>query len=300
MRSQDTGLTWSQQVRSELLRYHNKTEICKMAELTAVLLLAPESVRFDEEQSLYVYEESGNLSKNCFTERHKTYNIKNIQQLSDDPKTVYLDAESKRAFLRGAFIASGSFTDPQKSYQFELAAQERWQAEELQGLMTDFGIHARIKERRGRHVVYLKEGSAIADILNVIGAHQALMEFENIRILKEMRESVNRKVNCETANIGKTVAAAVKQLEDIRLIQEHKGFEDLEDPLRVLCETRLKYPEAGLSELGNLMNPPLGKSGVNHRFRKLSRMADEIRGTRKRSGEEQGHEVMPEEQSGGK
>ena len=296
MRSQDTGLTWSQQVRNELLRYYNKSELCKMAELSAILLLAPESVRYDKDQKIFVYEESGNLAKNCFTERHKTYNIKNSRRLSDDPKLAYRDAESRRAFLRGAFIASGSFTDPQKSYQFELIAQDRWQAEELQGLMTDFGIHARIKERRGRYVVYLKEGSAIVDILNVIGAHQALMEFENIRILKEMRESVNRQVNCETANIGKTVAAAVRQIEDIRLIQKENGFDELETPLRALCEARLQYPEAGLSELGSLMDPPLGKSGVNHRFRKISRMAEEIR---RSHGEGSRHEEMPEARSGG-
>ena len=296
MRSQDTGLTWSQQVRNELLRYYNKTELCKMAELSAILLLAPETVRYDKEQKIFIYEESGNFTKNRFTERHKTYNIKNSQNLSDDPRISYRDPESKRAFLRGAFIASGSFTDPQKSYQFELITQERRQAEELQGLMTDFGILARIKERRGKYVVYLKEGSAIVDILNVIGAHQALMEFENIRILKEMRESVNRQVNCETANIGKTVAAAVRQMEDIRLIQKETGLEELETPLRMLCVARLKYPEAGLSELGNLMDPPLGKSGVNHRFRKLNRMAEEIR----RHHEEGRQEELPGAQSGGK
>jgi len=218
-----------------------------------------------------------NGAKNNFTERHKTYNIKETLKLSDDPKKLYRDPESKRAFLRGAFIASGSFTDPQKSYQFELVTQHRWQAEELRELMADFGIHAHIMERRDRFVVYLKDGSAIVDILNVIGAHKALMEFENIRILKEMRESVNRKVNCETANIEKAVKAAGKQLEDIELIRRQIGLENLPENLQEICNVRLRNPEMGLSELGNLMTPPLGKSGVNHRFRKLSQMAEEIR-----------------------
>lgn len=280
MRSEDTGLTWMQQVRDELIRYHNRSEESSRAELTAILLLSPDSVRYDNDKHLYVFEEvqkGQNPAKNNFTEKRKTYNIKEPKKLSEDPKRLYRDAESKRAFLRGAFIASGSFTDPQKSYQFELVAPHRWQAEELCGLMADFGIHAHIMERRDRFVVYLKDGSGIVDILNVIGAHKALMEFENIRIIKEMRESVNRKVNCETANIEKAVRAAGRQLEDIELIRQEMGLDSLPDSLRKICELRLQNPEIGLSELGNLMTPPLGKSGVNHRFRKLSQIAEEIR-----------------------
>ena len=280
MRSEDTGLTWMQQVRDELIRYHNRSERSSRAELTAILLLNPDSIRHDREKNIYLFEEAQkgqNALKNNYTEKRKTYNIKETVNLSDDPKRLYRDTESKRAFLRGAFIASGSFTDPQKSYQFELVTQHRWQAEELCGLMADFGICAHIMTRRDRFVVYLKDGSAIADILNVIGAHKALMEFENIRIIKEMRETVNRKVNCETANIEKAVKAAGRQMEDINLIRREMGLDSLPGSLREICEIRLQNPEVGLSELGNLMSPPLGKSGVNHRFRKLSQIAEEIR-----------------------
>lgn len=278
MRDQNTvTVSWSRQVRDELLDFYNKAEKCRTAELTAIMLLAPQSVRYDAETGLYIYEESASSAKNSFTDRHKTYNIKSDPELSEDPKNLYKDRESKRAFLRGAFIASGSFTDPQKSYQFELTAEERRQAEELKQLLADFGIHARIMKRRERYVVYLKDGPAIVDTLNVIGAHKALMEFENIRILKEMRESVNRKVNCETANINKAVAASLKQMEDIDLIEETIGLDHLEENLREICQVRRDNPDVGLSELGNLMTPPLGKSGVNHRFRKLSRIAEEIR-----------------------
>lgn len=269
-----------QQVRDELVRYHNRSERSNRAELTAILLLNPDSVRHEKKKNIFIFEEAQkgqNTSKNNFTEKRKTYNIKETINLSEDPKRLYRDAESKRAFLRGAFIAAGSFTDPQKSYQFELVTQHRWQAEELCGLMADFGIHAHIMTRRDRFVVYLKDGSAIVDILNVIGAHKALMEFENIRILKEMRESVNRKVNCETANIEKAVKAAGRQLEDIALIKQKRGLESLPEGLREVCEVRLQHPEIGLSELGSLMTPPLGKSGVNHRFRKISQIAEEIR-----------------------
>ena len=279
MEKNGNEIPWSRQIRDELLKINNRSERCRRAELMAIMLINPESVRYDIEKKCYVFEESRIFEKNSFTDRHKNYNIDGELRLSDDPKELYKDSESKRAFLRGAFIASGSFTDPWKSYQFELVTEYHWQAEELQALLADFGINARIMERRDRFVVYLKDGPAIVDTLNVIGAHKALMEFENIRILKEMRESVNRKVNCETANISKTIAASMKQLEDIELIDNIIGLDNLDENLRKVCLARRNNPDVGLSELGGLMNPPLGKSGVNHRFRKLSQMADKLRGS---------------------
>ena len=126
-------------------------------------------------------------------------------------------------------------------------------------------------------MVYLKEGGQIVDILNVMEAHVALMELENVRIVKEMRNSVNRKVNCETANINKTVSAAVRQMEDITYIRDQIGFDKLPEGLRDVALTRLAYPEAALKELGQLMASPLGKSGVNHRLRKLSEIAQGLR-----------------------
>lgn len=125
--------------------------------------------------------------------------------------------------------------------------------------------------------MYLKEGTQIVDVLNVMEAHVALMELENIRILKEMRNSVNRKVNCETANINKTVSAAVKQLEDIQYIKDTVGFEKLSEGLLEVALMRLQYPEATLKELGSLLATPVGKSGVNHRLRKLSEIAEKVR-----------------------
>jgi DNA-binding protein WhiA len=126
-------------------------------------------------------------------------------------------------------------------------------------------------------VVYLKEGSQIVDMLNVMEAYVSLMNLENVRILKEMRNSVNRQVNCETANISKTVNAAVKQIADIELIMETEGLDSLPMPLREMALVRLEYPEAALKDLGKYMNPPVGKSGINHRLRKLTAIADEIR-----------------------
>ena len=277
MRSEDTLISWTHQVREELIRYYTKSVKCQRAELTALLLLNPDSVRYDREKKIYIYEEQAVTGKNNFTEKHKTYNMKGELDLSVDPQDLYQDMESRRAFLRGAFLASGSFTDPNKSYQLEIITKGRWEAEKLISLMAEFDIRARIMRRKSKYVAYLKEGPAIVDMLNVIGAHRTLMEFENIRILKEMRESVNRQVNCETANINKAVTASMKQLEDIDLIRRNIGLEHLDENLRNICLARLEHPDVGLSELGNLMTPPLGKSGVNHRFRKLNQLAEQIR-----------------------
>lgn len=183
----------------------------------------------------------------------------------------------KRAFIRGAFLASGSISDPEKGYHFEIVCPDERKAGQLQELIRSFGIDAKVVVRKKSHVVYVKEGAQIVDVLAVMEANVALMNLENIRILKEMRNTVNRKVNCEMANINKTVSAAVKQIEDIKLIEEKKGFQSLNDGLAEIAELRLQYPEATLKELGMMLNPQVGKSGVNHRLRKLSAIADELR-----------------------
>ena len=144
-------------------------------------------------------------------------------------------------------------------------------------MLEDFGIEARITPRKKNYILYVKEGSQIADILNVMEAHVALMKFENIRILKEMRNSVNRQVNCETANLNKTISAAVKQIEDIQYIQRTIGFERLPENLAEIARLRLEQPETTLKELGEMLTPPVGKSGVNHRLRKLSAIAEDLR-----------------------
>lgn len=183
----------------------------------------------------------------------------------------------KRAFVRGAFLASGSISDPNKGYHFEIVCSDEEKACQLQKIICGFHIDARIVKRRNSHVVYVKEGDQIVDLLAYMGAGNALMDLENIRILKEMRNSVNRQVNCETANINKTVGAAVKQVEDIRLIQKYMGFDSLNDGLAEMAALRLQYPEATLKELGMMLSPQVGKSGVNHRLRKLSEIARKLR-----------------------
>ena len=159
----------------------------------------------------------------------------------------------RRAFLRGAFLASGSISDPEKFYHFEITCASMGKAKQLQGLMASFMIDARIVLRKRYFVVYVKEGSQIVDLLNIMEAPVALMELENIRIVKDMRNTVNRKVNCETANINKTVSAAVKQKEDIIYIRDTVGFEKLPEGLKEVALARLQYPEAPLKELGKLL-----------------------------------------------
>lgn len=186
----------------------------------------------------------------------------------------------KRAFIRGAFLASGSISNPKKFYHFEIVNATMEKATQLQKLILSFNIDAKIVVRKKHFVVYIKEGSGIVDILNVMEAHVALMDLENVRILKEMRNSVNRKVNCETANLNKTVSAAVKQIEDIQYISDTMGLENLTKGLEEAARLRLENPDASLKELGEKFSPPVGKSGVNHRLRKISEIADDLRGVK--------------------
>lgn len=179
--------------------------------------------------------------------------------------------------ISGGILAGGSISDPNKSYHFEIVCREIAQAKQLQDAINSFEMEAKIVERKKHQVVYLKEGAQIVDMLNIMEAHVALMNLENVRILKEMRNSVNRKVNCETANISKTVAAAVKQLCDIEYIKQNAGLDSLPENLKDMALLRLEYPDTPLKELGTYLDPPVGKSGVNHRLRRISEIADELR-----------------------
>ncbi len=184
----------------------------------------------------------------------------------------------KRAYLRGAFLASGSVNSPgSQSYHLEINASLKAAAEEVQALMNEFGLHAKQISRKKGYVVYLKEGEKIVDFLSLIGAHQALLKFEDTRILKGMRNQVNRLVNCETANMNKTITAAVRQLDVIQYIEDRIGLEKLPSHLREVAELRLKYPEINLQELSARLGHVVSKSGLNHRFKKLEQIAERLR-----------------------
>ncbi|HZJ56976.1 MAG TPA: DNA-binding protein WhiA [Clostridia bacterium] len=189
----------------------------------------------------------------------------------------------KRAYIRGAFLGGGSVSDPEKIYHLEIVTHNEVYADSLASLINEFGLSARTIGRKNNFVVYLKDGGHIVNLLNIIGAHAALLDLENIRIYKDMRNNINRIVNCETANLGKTINAAVRQIENIQYLRDHYGLSKLTPPLREIAELRSNNPDASLKELGQMLDPPIGKSGVNHRLRKLDQMADNIKNKRGRT-----------------
>lgn len=284
-------MSFSESVKEELLGHISKSRHCQLAELAAFLNFSGRVIHGKERDFLSFESENEELVRKYFTLAKKTYNIKtsisdveereitgNLFHEDLSVKNSYLqNACCKRAFIRGAFLTSGSMSDPEKAYHFEIVCNREDRAEQLRDIMNSFGMEAKIVSRKRSYVVYLKEGEQIVDILNIMEAPVALMNLENIRILKEMRNSVNRQVNCETANIHKTVSAAVKQIEDIEYLREKVGLEHLPLPLREMAYVRLEHPDAPLKELGTYLVPAVGKSGVNHRLRKLGIMAEDLR-----------------------
>lgn len=277
-------MSFSSEVKEELFEHIGKSRHCQLAELAALISWEGEHSLLDEKK----YEIYRRLFDTECIDAGAMKKMYEAVKMWDEERHMPVEVEAvdglllqqsccKRAFIRGAFLAAGSISNPDKSYHFEIVCRFLEQAKQLQEVINFFELDAKIVERKNHFVVYLKEGSQIVDILNIMEAHVALMNLENVRILKEMRNAVNRKVNCETANISKTVNAAVKQVEDIIFIRDHIGFDSLPDSLREMAELRLEYPEAPLKELGTYLNPPVGKSGVNHRLRKLSSIAESER-----------------------
>ncbi len=287
-------MSFSGEVKEELVRHIGSARHCQLAEFSAIVSFCGQFGRDNEGKYTIGFQtENEALVKKGFTLLKKLYNIGFGASLNEEEVRFIIQKAGgigqpvnpltiknrccKRAFLRGAFLSAGSMSDPQKGYHLEFVCGNAEQAEQLQQVIRTFDIEARIVLRKKYHVVYLKEGSAIVDLLNVCEAPVSLMNLENMRILKEMRNSVNRRVNCETANISKTVNASARQIEDIEYIREHYGFEKLSKALREMAEVRLENPDAPLKELGEYLTPPVGKSGVNHRLRKLSELADRLR-----------------------
>ena len=288
-------MSFSSEVKEELAKHISPARHCQIAELAAIMNFCGQYGR-DEKGNYTIGFQTENeaVVRKGFTLLKKTYNIEadSVLSLSDvqgilqkignleEPVSRLLMKNSccKRAFLRGAFLSVGSMSDPAKGYHLEFDCTDERKAEQLQEVMQAFDIESKIILRKKYYVVYLKEGSGIVDLLNVCEAPISLMNLENLRILKDMRNSVNRRVNCETANITKTVNAATRQVEDIEFLRVHYGFQNLPESLREMAEIRLENPDAPLKELGEYFHPPIGKSGVNHRLRKLSQLAENVRG----------------------
>ncbi len=184
----------------------------------------------------------------------------------------------RKAMLRGIFMAAGSISDPEKAYHMEIVCGSEYLARDVKKLVNSFGLRAKYLERKKRYVVYIKECEQIIDFLNILGAHGQLFRFEDVRITKELRNKTNRISNCDSANFERTVNAAQRQLADIRTIQAARGLESLPPKLKAAALMRLENPEVSLAELAEMFEPPLKKSGINHRFLRLEQMAAELRG----------------------
>ena len=187
------------------------------------------------------------------------------------------DEQLARLCIREAFIKSGSMNDPNKKYHLEIMFKTKKKAEEMQKLLNNFNINAKIIKREKDYMLYLKDGEEISEFLALIGANSSVIKFEEIRVLKETRNDINRLVNCETANLNKTINAAVKQIEDIKLIKKKRKFSSLPENLQEIAELRVANPDVSLLELGKMLKEPIGKSGVNHRLKKISEVAEDLR-----------------------
>lgn len=275
-------MSFSSQVKTELYEHISSSRHCRLAELGALVTLQSgdgDKVKPNDRENK---KKVNKLARLLNIDINSEEAAKALKLVNKDG-SIYVDhmlverACCKQAFMRGAFLACGSLTDPNKGYHLELVCENEQGAELIMYIMGELQLFPKRVTRKKYEVVYLKDGGAIVDFLNIIGAHNALMDMENVRILKDMRNSVNRRVNCETANINKTVSAAVKQIEDIRYIEETKGLKYLPEGLRKVAELRVDEPEMSLREIGEMLNPPVGKSGVNHRLRKISEIASELR-----------------------
>lgn len=191
---------------------------------------------------------------------------------------IIKNLELKKSYIRGSFLGGGSVSNPEKSYHLEFTTNNQIHAEDLSKIVNSFNLNSKVIKRKESYVVYLKEAEQIGDVLNIIGAHQNLLKLQDIRILKDMRNNVNRIVNCETANLDKTVSASMRQVENIKYIDEVKGIDELPPKLREVAYLRLDNRNATLKEIGEMLDPPVSKSGVNHRFRKIEKIAKEIKG----------------------
>lgn len=222
-------------------------------------------------KTTYIYEITDReLIASVFTKYH-------IESGQRHMNSEIISIGSLGVFTAGVFLAGGSVNDPEKEYHLEFTAPEEKIANELMNLLGDIGVTAGLTVRRGQFIVYIKDSECIEDTLTFINAQQCTLELMNVKIYKDMRNKVNRVTNCEIANLDKSLNAAHKQLADIELIAQTKGLDSLSDELREMAELRMDNIESSLKDLGEMLNPPISRSGVNHRLSKLGKIADEIR-----------------------
>ena len=289
-------MSFAGNVKKELYAAYGSSRHCRIAELAAFCSLLGSCEKKDGHLVFSLETSNPKIQQKFFTLVKKTISINGYDalELRDDDARELLSAIHmlkedrfvpepvdgvllQQPCCRGAFLSAGSVSDPNRSYHFEIACRNEAGARQLADCILSLGFEAKVTRRKDRWPVYLKEGSQIVDLIGMMGASAAFLDFENVRILKDMRNAVNRRVNCETANITKTVSASVRQIEDIRLIEQTSGLSSLPPNLREIALARLDNPEIPLKDLGSRLNPPIGKSGVNHRLRKIAEIADKLK-----------------------
>ncbi len=277
-------MSFSSEVKQELssINTYSKSNLIE-AELIGYLMSA--NIKEENEKIEFITENEFNIEriyKILFKlkieyepeTRRKTFvakinkpNLRNIEDLETE--------EEKKALIRGIFLGSGSINDPTKKYHLEILLNDKDVAQYIQNILKSFNIKAKILEMN--NTIYIKEGEEISKFLAFIGAQKAVLKYEEIRVMREIRNNVNRQVNCETANLNKTISASVMQIEAINYLKKVKKYEELPTGLQEIAELRLEYPEMSLKDLGSLLENPLGKSGVNHRLKKIIEIADEAK-----------------------
>jgi len=309
-------MSFTDEVKHELIRYKNKSRQARRAELAALLRMTGSISISSGEMAVKLKLRYGDLARMIYTWLKKEYELqveirvfqpsrleksqsymlhippqeelsallKDLGILSEDSSLDFsisseflVRGEVGQAYLRGMFIGGGSINHPSSEYHLEFRCDYRSQAEDLIQLLEIFAISSQMIEHQEKYMVYLKEYKKIISLLNLIGAQQAQLKLEHASIIKEVKGDVNRRLNFETANLDKTIEAALDQLEDIDLVEKNIGLENVSDSLREIAKLRRRYPYASLKELGQKLTPTLSKSGVNHRFRRLKKIARDIR-----------------------
>lgn len=207
--------------------------------------------------------------KDAIEIKESNISLKNIENINSEQEI--------KAIVRGSFLGGGTVNNPNKKYHFEMIFNNKENADKVDTILNVFGINVKKLDRKSGYSLYIKDGEEISKILAFIGASSAVLKFEEIRVIKDTRNNVNRLVNCETANINKTVGAAVKQIEAINFLKKENKFTELNDSLKEIAELRLENPDISLIELGKLLREPVGKSGVNYRLNKIIEIAEELK-----------------------
>jgi len=309
-------MSFSDQVKKEVIRKDNSNKCCHLAELAALIKVEGSLEIVNGNLALKLKSQSPAVARkiykllkerfNFWTEiivRKKMYldkgnyyiikvppqeGIKELLMdcglidrsyvLSYKIKDEFINNDCcRKSYLRGLFLAAGSISDPESDYHLEIVVDYEEYAERLIELFAAFDIVINSRVRGEKHSLYLKNIEDILKVLSIIGAHSALLEVENLRVYKEIRNEVNRRVNCETANLNKTVEAAQEQLEAIELIDRFKGLEKLTPGLEEIAKLRRENPYSSMRELGDMLSPTLSKSGVNHRLRRIKKEAEQIK-----------------------